>query len=330
MADGQFPTLVSKDQDANAVANPIFTSISDGGASATLTGTSLDVNITGGSTGGQQYADDTAHASGDLGNGALVVRQDTPASLVTADGDYTHMSVDANGKLYCILTDTVTVAGTVAVSSVAGTVTVSATNLDIRDLAFATDKVDVSGSAVTAVVTATDLDIRDLAFATDKVDVSGSAITAVVSATDLDIRDLALATDAVRISGNSSANSLTNPIFVQVTNGNIAGEVNSYSTATIAAAATSNHDYTVVTGMKLKSVEFACSGSMKIEIQVGPVGSLVSKAVGFIPSQGGNNRIMFDPPIEIPTTSTGTVRVIRTNRNNQSADVYSTILGLDN
>jgi hypothetical protein len=41
-------------------------------------------------------------------------------------------------------------------------------------------------------VTATDLDIRDLAFATDKVDVSGSSVsisnTVTVQATDLDIR----------------------------------------------------------------------------------------------------------------------------------------------
>lgn len=44
---------------------------------------------------------------------------------------------------------------------------VTATDLDIRDLLFASDSVDVSGSSVT--VTATDLDIRDLAFATDSV-----------------------------------------------------------------------------------------------------------------------------------------------------------------
>lgn len=54
-------------------------------------------------------------------------------------------------------------------------IAVTATNLDIRDLAFATDKVDVSGSSVT--VTATDLDIRNLVFADDKVDVSGSSVS---------------------------------------------------------------------------------------------------------------------------------------------------------
>ncbi len=49
--------------------------------------------------------------------------------------------------------------------NVGNTVDVSATDLDIRNLVFATDKVDVSGSSVT--VTATDLDIRDLSHTQD-------------------------------------------------------------------------------------------------------------------------------------------------------------------
>jgi len=59
--------------------------------------------------------------------------------------------------------------------------------------------VDVSGSSVT--VSATDLDTRDLTFATDKVDVSGSSVS--VSATDLDIRNLSNLTDNVAI-GNGA------------------------------------------------------------------------------------------------------------------------------
>lgn len=56
--------------------------------------------------------------------------------------------------------------------------------------------VNADGS-INAVVTATNLDIRDLAFATDKVDVSGSSVT--VSATDLDIRNLSHSQDSVKI-----------------------------------------------------------------------------------------------------------------------------------
>lgn len=100
-------------------------------------------------------------------------------------------------------------------------IAVTATNLDIRDLAFATDKVDVSGSEVSLssttlaaleniTVSATDLDIRNLVFADDKVDVSGSEVSLssttlaaleniTVSATDFDIRDLSHVNDSVKI-----------------------------------------------------------------------------------------------------------------------------------
>lgn len=54
-------------------------------------------------------------------------------------------------------------------------VNIQNTNLDIRDLVFANDKVDVSGSSVT--VSSTDLDVRNLVFASDKVDVSGSSVS---------------------------------------------------------------------------------------------------------------------------------------------------------
>lgn len=54
---------------------------------------------------------------------------------------------------------------------------------------------DVNIINASIAVTATDLDIRNLVFATDKVDVSGSSVT--VSATDLDIRNLSAAQDSV-------------------------------------------------------------------------------------------------------------------------------------
>jgi hypothetical protein len=56
--------------------------------------------------------------------------------------------------------------------------------------------VNADGS-INSVVTATNLDIRDLVFATDKVDVSGSSVT--VSATNLDIRDLTHVSDSIKI-----------------------------------------------------------------------------------------------------------------------------------
>lgn len=69
---------------------------------------------------------------------------------------------------------------------------------------------DVNIINASLAVTATDLDIRDLAFATDKVDVTGSEVelgattlaaleNITVSATDLDIRDLTHVSDSIKI-----------------------------------------------------------------------------------------------------------------------------------
>lgn len=322
MADGHFPTLVSATRDANASTNPLFVRLTDGTTNVSLTGSSLNVNLTNASivvtatdldirdlshtqdsvkvgdgtdfvavngdgslnvvvTGGAsntQYAEDSAHVSADIGTVALVVRKDTIASNVGADGDYATLLQDANGRLYVQIHDggnSITVDGTVAVSSVGGTVT--------------------------------------------------------VAATDLDIRDLTLAQDAVKVSANTTANSATNPIFVKEVDAVVSNEVHSYNTASAVAADTaSNHDYTVTgTTFLLKQVKFAVSGGGKVEIQTGPVASLVTCAVGFIPKEGGYIEVNFNPAKEVPVTSTGTVRVIRTNRQGQAQDVYSTIIGND-
>ena len=45
------------------------------------------------------FAEDSAHASGDKGAFILAVRNDTPGSLTSADGDYAPLQVDANGAL---------------------------------------------------------------------------------------------------------------------------------------------------------------------------------------------------------------------------------------
>lgn len=313
MADTHSPTLVSKSNEVNSVTNPIFAQISDGTDSLLVNGDgSINVVVTGGSS-STQYAEDSVAVSGDLGNVALVVRKDAIASNVSADGDYATLLQDANGRLYTQIHDggnSITIDGTVTVVQPTGT------NLHAV--------IDSGSITINNAAGASAVNIQD---GGNSITVDG-AVT--VSATDLDIRDLNLAQDAVKVSGNASANSLTNPIFVQNVNAIITGEVADYNTAAaVAAGASSNHDYTVVTAFKLKSVKFSNSGGMKVEVQVGPVASLVSKYVGFIPLAGGSDKVTFDPPIEVPTTSTGTVRVIRTNRNFVAVDVYTTIVGID-
>jgi hypothetical protein len=137
----------------------------------------------------------------------------------------------------------------------------------------------------------------------------------------------------VSVSKDTSANSETNPIYVYTVNTVVSGnEVHDYDTAAaVASDASDNHDYTVVgTTFLLKSVIVSGSGNVKFEIQTGPVAGLATVAVGFLTGrQGDTKQVVFDPPVEVPATSTGTVRVIRTNRQGAATDLYSTIIGSD-
>jgi len=256
--------------------------------------------------------------------------------------------------------------------TVDGSVTVSATDLDIRDLAFATDKVDVTGSEVSLssgtlaaleniTVSATDLDIRNLVFATDKVDVGGSVVAldsttltalenvnAVVTATDLDIRDLNSATDSVTVvATNLDVRDLTHASdSIKVGDGtdflaiNSDGSINvvsqedpgtervDYNTSSaLAGGSSSNHDFLVTNGGKLYQVFASASGKLKAEVQI-ETGSATNTfntvLVGFNSTAAPNIDMELRKYANVPTGAR--VRVIRTNRDVQSQDVYSTIV----
>lgn len=318
MADGNFPTLVSATRDPNISTNPIFVRLTDGTTNVSLTGTSLDVNITGGASSGTEYAEDSAHISGDMGRLGLAVRQDTLATSTSADGDYAAFKVNAAGALYVSITN--------------ASIAVTATDLDIRDLTSVSDSVAVLQATHDNLNLNANIQVGNADVANgNPVPISDAAGSLTVDAIDLDIRNLNLTDDAVKISANTSANSETNPIFVQVATAVSGNEIHDYDTsAAVAADTADNHDYTVAgTTFLLRSVVAAFSGGGKVEIQTGPLATLVTRAVAFIPKEGGHVQLNFEPAIEVPVTSTGTVRVIRTNRQGQAQDVYSTIIGND-
>jgi hypothetical protein len=58
----------------------------------------LDVNLVGGADSGI-FAEDDAHVSGDKGQFVLAVRNDASTSMVSDDGDYAPLQVDAQGRL---------------------------------------------------------------------------------------------------------------------------------------------------------------------------------------------------------------------------------------
>ena len=60
---------------------------------------SINVNADISVSSGAEKAEDAAHASGDIGQFALAVRNDAGGSMVSADGDYAPLQVDSAGRL---------------------------------------------------------------------------------------------------------------------------------------------------------------------------------------------------------------------------------------
>lgn len=95
-----------------------------------IAGSEMQVDIVSGGTGSTQYAEDTAHTTGDTGTMSLAVRNDTLAALAGTDGDYSPLQVNASGSLYVEVEN---LGGTSNVDSVAGATDSGAVMLAIRD-----------------------------------------------------------------------------------------------------------------------------------------------------------------------------------------------------
>lgn len=100
-------------------------------------------------------AEDAAHTSGDVGVMALTVRQDTAAALGTTDADYQPLITDASGRLHVL--DANSGAIKTAVELIDNAITGNEMQVDVITMPSVT-------------VTATDLDIRDLTSASDSVE----------------------------------------------------------------------------------------------------------------------------------------------------------------
>lgn len=105
------------------------------------------------------YTEDDPADSNPSGYMNMAVRADTLAAVTDTDGDNIALRSTNKGELYVKQVDVVDVnvtggsitVGTVEITNDAGNpIPVSATDLDIRNLVFATDKVDISGSTLSA------------------------------------------------------------------------------------------------------------------------------------------------------------------------------------
>ena len=363
MADGIFASLVSRTRDANSASNVLFTQLADNGGNAvTVTGNKLDVNAS--VTLETAYVDDSAFTigtdkvnaqgfladetatdsvdEGDIGLARMTLDRRMITSseqsgtwnigTVTAVTDITNVvSVDDNGASLTVDNTTLSVVG--------GGTEAAALRVTIANDSTGLLSIDDNGGSLTVdgTVAATQSgvwNIGTVASITADVNIADGGNSITVDAVALDIRALSDATDSVQIGDGTDtlAVNTDGSINVNFTKTTITGEIHDYDTAAaVASDATSNHDYTVAnTVFLLTSVIVSGSGNIKFEIQTGPVGALVTKAVGFLTGrQGDTKQINFDPAIEVPVTSTGTVRIIRTNRQGAATDLYSTIIGID-
>ena len=102
-------------------------------------------------------------------------------------------------------------------------------------------------------------------------------------------------------------------------------ETLTYNTASaVASNAQSIHSYTPGSTISLDGIECAASGEAKWELQWGATGSETTKFVSFTSKATQRTSLRLPYPVSIPSTST--IKIIRTNMDNQAMDVYSTIL----
>lgn len=266
-------------------------------------------------------------------NSSLPIRTELPGDVAVKIVDSTNVSQQL----------TVNADGSVNITDNSGSLTVDSTNFDIRDLTFVTDSVDVSGSQVSLdaatlaaleniTVSSTDLDIRDLTFATDKVDVTGSDVTATVTAIDLDIRDLTHVSDSIKIGDGTEFLAINADGSINVVPQEDPGtEVVNYSVGVaIAGAASSNHDLVFTSASKLYQVLSSASGKLKVEVQI-ETGSATNVfntiCVRFNSTATPDCDMTLTKYATIPAGAR--VRVIRTNKDNQAQDLYSTIVAIE-
>ena len=158
MADGHFPTLVSATRDANATANPIYTRLTDGTDLALIDGsgnlnvvfsnTTIDVgtlttitNDVGIKDNGNVISVDDAGGSLTV-DGTVAATQSGTWNIGTVTTITNDVGIKDNGNVISVddAGGSLTVDGSV---SITGSVTVIATNLDIRDLSHTQDSVKV-------------------------------------------------------------------------------------------------------------------------------------------------------------------------------------------
>ena len=164
----------------------------------------------------------------------------------------------------------------------------------------------------------------------------GSAVATGTGASGAGIPRVTVSNDSAVLANIQVAGSAVtslNPVPVVLSTSSPGTPIQNYNTvASVAAAATSNHDYTVTAAKTFifDRVWATGSGKIKIEIQIETgvaSGVFTTRFVAFNSTATPN--IDLDMTANFSVAAGVRVRVIRTNRDNQSQDVYSTIQGTE-
>ena len=285
-------------------------------------------------------------------SGELQVRDDDANTLLgTIDADTSSIATDAS----TIAGDTTSIdsklvdgndigdvtinnaAGAAAVNiqdggnsiTVDGSVTVSATDLDIRDLTSVSDSVEVLQDTHDDLNVNANMQVGDADVANgNPVPISDAGGSLTVDATDLDIRDLTHVSDSTKIGDGTDflAVNSDGSINVIVSEDVPGDEIVDYNTsAAVAKDASVNHDYTVTAAKTFTGQNVWISGSGKLKVQVLVNGSV--KFVGF--NSTANNNIPIPLARMVKAAATQVIRITITNLDNQPQDVYSTLTGVE-
>lgn len=261
------------------------------------------------------------------------------AAVKIVDGTVTSqtLTIDASGRLVTKIQDSAgnnldSTGNALHISDGGGSLTVDATNLDIRDLDSAQDSVEAVQATHDNLNLNANLQVGDADVANgNPVPVSDAGGSLTVDANNLDIRDLTHVSDSVKVGDGTDLLAVNTDGSINVVVQEDTGtEIVNYDTsAAVAAGASDNHDWTSAAASKLYQVYASASGKMKIEIQIetgAATNTFNTIAVGFNSASDNNIDVNLAKYAAVPNGAR--VRVIRTNRDNQAMDVYSTIVAI--
>jgi len=259
-------------------------------------------------------ARDSVAGATDTGVSVLGIRDDALTTLTEADGDYTNFRFTSTGALWVATT----AAGNTNIiqddsAFTPGTSYVGATGY-MADEATP-DSVD-EGDVGIPRMTLTRIALGVIADAT-----TNSQRLAVSAAG-------AASTNITQVLG--ATHSESNPLFVQIVSGVVSGNevISTLTSVALAKDASVNLDYTVTgsTTAKVLFIRVHASGAFKAIVSTGPVAGLIVRETAFASAVTLKVDLAYQGLLEVPSASTGTIRITVRNDDNAAMDVFATIV----